>query len=394
MGIIYKLIRYIFRLIVAIARIIILFTLTLFVFDKVTTSIPSKVKNSKKPNKNILIGIAEHPHDEDPNYIPGGDSSVHNDLIRVLKESGYRVKIITYNPRSIRGNKFMIWLIGMPYLYSTYLKQISSQFEIIICDSGVVWDLRGNTYINLFHFSYIEYTKNVSKYYDPLSIINGLINGIIQIKGSKYTFNVAVSEYLRDKLKNVGIFIDVTISNGIDSDIFKPLIKRKKDSKILYLGGYSYFGKGFDIIRVLGKLGNKITCITNHFEKHWDNIEFLPPVSHELTPKTYTKYQITVYPSRFESCQMVPLESMACGTPVVISNVGIGQELVKVIPEFVVAGYDSRSIGEYNDRIKLILGNYEHYSKLARKYVVSNFNLIAFEKNWLTIVRKVYENTL
>lgn len=384
----YKVIRYLSRLLIELIRLILLVVVIGI------RALKSEKQGGASTKSRKMIGIAEYPHAARGNSMPGGDASVHDELTEILTRSGYTVEKIIFDTNLISTNRFMEWVVGVPYTCSTYLKNVSEQYDIIVCDSGIVWDLSGDKYVNLFHFSYIEYLRRVSRLYDPLALVSGLINGIIQVYGSKRTYNIAVSEYLKSKLEHVGIVIDRVIPNGINTQVFKPSTKASKKKGVLYIGGFSFLGKGFDIIKTLGTLGVKISCITNHEENSWKNVDFFPPVPHIQTPKVYNNYAVTVYPSRFESCQMVPLESMACGTPVVISNVGIGPELLKIIPEFVVTGYDNEAIMLYKKRISEILDNYDQYSKLARDYVINNFDINQFEKKWVEVIKGKYENTI
>jgi len=52
------------------------------------------------------------------------------------------------------------------------------------------------------------------------------------------------------------------------------------------------------------------------------SLDLLGPVGHEDLPLWYSAADITVVPSRYESFGLVALESLACGTPVVASDVG------------------------------------------------------------------------
>ena len=61
------------------------------------------------------------------------------------------------------------------------------------------------------------------------------------------------------------------------------------------------------------------TLLKNNFS---DNITFLGHVSHEDLPSYYNMADILTLPSDMEGIPMVILESLACGTPVVSSNVG------------------------------------------------------------------------
>ena len=86
---------------------------------------------------------------------------------------------------------------------------------------------------------------------------------------------------------------------------------------------------------------------------------------------------------------MAVLEAMACGCPVLTSNVGIGPDLKKEIPEFVINGWDEKSIEEYLKRIKLIESNYEKFSKKARDYIIKNHTLKIYKKQWIKTLNKI-----
>jgi D-inositol-3-phosphate glycosyltransferase len=51
-------------------------------------------------------------------------------------------------------------------------------------------------------------------------------------------------------------------------------------------------------------------------------MKFFGPVEHERVPLFYSAADVCVVPSRYESFGLVALESLACGTPVVASEVG------------------------------------------------------------------------
>jgi D-inositol-3-phosphate glycosyltransferase len=53
-----------------------------------------------------------------------------------------------------------------------------------------------------------------------------------------------------------------------------------------------------------------------------DSVSFLGLVKHEELPYFYSAADLCVLPSYYESFGLVALESLACGTPVVVTKVG------------------------------------------------------------------------
>src|SRR2546427_5658598 len=60
-----------------------------------------------------------------------------------------------------------------------------------------------------------------------------------------------------------------------------------------------------------------------------ERCEFLGRVPYEAMPTLYRQVDAVVLPSFTESCPMVALEAMACGTPIIAADVGGVSEVVR-----------------------------------------------------------------
>jgi D-inositol-3-phosphate glycosyltransferase len=94
-------------------------------------------------------------------------------------------------------------------------------------------------------------------------------------------------------------------------------------------------------------------------------VRFLGPVAHEDLATYYSLADVTVVPSFTESFGLVALESQACGTPVIASQVGGLALLVKDgVTGFTIAG---RSEQEFAARIAQVLDDRALQRELGRR---------------------------
>jgi glycosyltransferase involved in cell wall biosynthesis len=149
--------------------------------------------------------------------------------------------------------------------------------------------------------------------------------------------------------------------------------------------------KGFEfIIRSLSLIPQEdrpaIYIIANHSNSQYANyldnlaqelfvnLEIHTMISDEELVKTYNTAQMTVYAPIMEPFGLVPLESMACGTPVV----GVAEGGVK---ETVVDGLNGRLVERdpetFAQVVRESLGNPDllsKYGRHARRYVIENWS--------------------
>ena len=121
-----------------------------------------------------------------------------------------------------------------------------------------------------------------------------------------------------------------------------------------------------------------------------DLVLFLGQRSQSSLPYYYSAADMVVMPSHYESFGMVALEAMACGTPVVASQVGGLAYLVKDgVTGFVVPSDDANALSEQLKRLLLDENLRRRLGRQAAEY--------AQDYDWAKITRQIvalYQDTL
>jgi glycosyltransferase involved in cell wall biosynthesis len=210
----------------------------------------------------------------------------------------------------------------------------------------------------------------------------------LQRLGAKGKSVVAVSEFIASLLREQGIGVDAVIPNAVDTNLFCPDPAIIPSDECLFVGRYDYYGKGFDVLKALADRGIKIRCITDRDPGH-TGLEWTPFVGQAALPAYYRRSACLIFPSRFEGLQLVPLEAMACGCPVVMSNVGVGPELGTRFPRWVIDGNPSDGIDEYCANIRAVISRRSSLSPQARDYVLQHHTFSRFSAAWAELVNRL-----
>ncbi|MDI6869838.1 MAG: glycosyltransferase family 1 protein [Bacillota bacterium] len=144
----------------------------------------------------------------------------------------------------------------------------------------------------------------------------------------------------------------VTIYNGFDADHFRPsgnaAYLREKygvNQFILYVGNLSPHKNVSNLIKAFALISSvvphKLVVIGNRDPRYYptlaeeaktngisERIQFLDYVPYEELPGFYSQASLFVFPSLYEGFGLPPLEAMACGAPVIVSNTSSLPEVV------------------------------------------------------------------
>ncbi len=193
---------------------------------------------------------------------------------------------------------------------------------------------------------------------------------------------VAVSESTKnDLIKFLKIPEEkiAVIYEGVDYNKFYPLKKEKSKGQFVvgYLGGlgkrknvesllqaakilikekkivFKIAGKGHEL-KSLIELKNKLKL---------KNVEFVGFVPDDKLNEFYNSLDVFVFPSFYEGFGLPIIEAMACGTPVITSNVSSMKELAKNVGILI----DPKNPSEIAEQIKKLYQNTSLRKELAKK---------------------------
>jgi teichuronic acid biosynthesis glycosyltransferase TuaC len=259
----------------------------------------------------------------------------------------YGIKI--YHPR---------WIKPPNKLFSRYHAAVLNLFvgrEIMKIIKDFQTDLIISTWLNPF----AAYSKYIRKKIDikyiavaegsDVLIYSSIFKGWNFIEKSineNCDLVIAVSNMMhlqmrqKTNLKNIKI-----IRNGYDCDLFfkdgTKNIGKDNYLKILHIGGF-YSVKGQDVLLkalsyittpvklTLVGIGPELVKCMQYVQNYnlQDKVQFLGQVSHEGIVEILRENDLFCMPSRSEGLPAAPLEAMACGLPVVGTNVGGMNEII------------------------------------------------------------------
>lgn len=354
----------------------------------------------------------------------GGVEVVAKVIADTLSENGHEVVVLTFNKRNELSEEFMgntkvvrlpsVFIKGsvrISLIYKRKFKELAENAEVIIFNfpSGLP-ELFTNLYkkqkakkICFYHADVVErrFIGWLYNYFVVQRFLN-VMDTIITTSPNMATSSTLLKRHT-DKVKVIPLFVDTSHFYPRDPEVKRrellSMFPKRIQKIVMYIGRLAKY-KGLEyLIRAMkflneeyglviigeGPLKEKLTTITreNLLE---DRILFLKHVPYSELPYYYSAADVFVLPSinRAEAFGLVVLEAMACGTPVITTELGTGTSYHNVSKKtgLVVPPKNSEALAEAikqiceedwkNNRTSVILAR-------AKQFSIENFKKLILE---------------
>jgi glycosyltransferase involved in cell wall biosynthesis len=216
---------------------------------------------------------------------------------------------------------------------------------------------------------------------------------------------IAVSSFVKNELKQIYNIPDEKIEvvyNGVDTDLYKPLTNNPSGDYFLYVGRLEKRKGFYELLDAIKELQNyKFVIISSSFRqrrlneyaktllslsKKQKNVIIKQNVGDNEIKEYYTNAKATILPSRYDPFPYTVLESMACGTPCIVSDNGGAKEAIGKYGKVFRAGS--------SESLKSAIESFSYpqsWRKKVRERVERMFNVDVFIQNILTLYHEVIE---
>ncbi len=251
------------------------------------------------------------------------------------------------------------WGICGYYLKKEISKRVKTKFPEINSESGA--ELPGKLFTALTNVNFKSFIKarGIENY--GYTFFENNLTDLSKINAKKYDLILAGSSWCLEKLQSEGIINSEKLIQGIDPEIFYPIIEEKPDERfVIFSGGKFELRKGQDLvlkaIKILQEKYNDIYLINSWYNmwpatmlsmqqsghikfnpsgNTWreimsniyalneiDNgrIQTYPSIPYKKQRDIFKRTDLAVFPNRCEGgTNLVMMEYMACGKPVIAS---------------------------------------------------------------------------
>lgn len=264
-------------------------------------------------------------------------------------------------------------------------------FSQVISVPSSVWYLQGPPSIALEDMRK-ELSTGLKTAFDIMKPVIKYVDGrLIGHMNMISTLVVANSKFCASMYSEFGVTVHHVIYPPIDCRIFRPSTLNPSSDYAL-----TYFGKEtkFSVVKRIADggvkikaFGSKTPFIPEKLVNH-PNIDFVGKVSTKELVNLYSNALFTLFPFTHEPFGYVPLESMACGTPVVTYDVqGPSEYLSNEYTGWLLATDD----GLAQKSVRLWNEGYPPQLRMNCMKEAPKFDVRFYVKKWLKILSAIEE---
>ena len=363
-----------------------------------------------------------------------------NHLIQIANsfiDSGFNVSIYypkTYNTKTIneRPEKYYGVKRGIAFKeinnfditsYSIYNFLPSFLKKIIYSLNTFIWSVRLKKYFD--GENYVWSTNPnilliVKKFFDITIYEKHGVARFIQkfsiskLKKDKNVYLIAVTKQSLNDL-NKSINKPLYLPNGVDRELFKPVVSKNEIIKIGYIGFLETYGidKGvLSSVKEIAEINNKVTTntlivggpkkkldeITDYIEKinQKENFTIKDFVPHTKVPELISNLNIGIVPypnDEHMSLYASPLkifEFASCGIPVLLSNIKSHLELEEL--DLGLEFFQHDDFDDFRNKLESLILNDELRTELSKKSL-KNIDKLSWSSRTKKIIASVRSST-
>jgi glycosyltransferase involved in cell wall biosynthesis len=249
--------------------------------------------------------------------------------------------------------------------------------------------------VHLFHGTMVASTRALSGDAPAHERVRRTVSaGLTEaLAGRGATRLVCVAETVAEEVRRYyRLRPDAIVPNGIDTDTFAPRdmaaardrLGLRSDGRYALFVGRLEHGKGSDlIIEGAARAGYELLIAGSTGAPGTRHLGVLAP---EALADAYAASDCVLFPSRYEACSLVVLETIACGRPLLSTRVGWMKTLLRAVP-----GYETLcvepSVEDISARLRALIGT-AHAGLLAaaRRFVLENNSLECWSGRWQELI--------
>jgi glycosyltransferase involved in cell wall biosynthesis len=238
-------------------------------------------------------------------------------------------------------------------------------------------------------------------------LVVGRVNAFFERASGKGAQRIAVSRRAAREVEQFyGLRGQRVVHNAVDIEHFQPqddvaALRARwglpEDRFLLLAVGRMDYGKGRDVVReMLKELPESVTLVVaapQHAKMDTfpaDRLCLIPGVPYAELPALYSACDALLCASLYEGFALTPIESWACGTPVVTGRVGVLEELAGSEASLDVCLTEVGDASALAAAVRRLVEDPDlrrRQSEWGRDLVASRFSMARFEADYLDVCR-------